>query len=665
MSVFLRRLSLGLLLIAAVSTLLLLSDLGSRREVAAQDRVQAGQKVSIALLQHASQTILDEGREGMIKGLAELGWEQGRNAQIKFFNAEGDGNVSQSIARQMAAGGHDLLLTITTVSMQAVANANRAGKTPHVFGLVSDPYGAGVGISRENHLDHPPHLTGYATMQPVDACLRTARELNPGLQRLGALFNPAEPNSLAQMKVARATCAALGIKLEEGNAESASSAPEAAAALIARGIEALWLPGDVAVLVALDGIVAAARKARIPVFTVTPPSVRKGTLFDLGADYLEIGRQTGRLAGEVLNGRSPATIPVGPLIAENLCLNRQALAGLREGWSFPPALVARAQLVVDEQGRAPTRATAAPSSPPPPSPGRTYTLGFAAYAPDPQLDLCQKGLLDGLRELGFAEGKNVRVVRQHAQGEVVNILPMIRNFDSSEVEVIVPFSTPVLQASFQVRSKPVVFTYVTDPVAAGAGRSYTDHLPHLTGIGSLPPVEDIVTAMMRLLPKVRRIGTVYNSGEANSVKIISLLRESTRRRGIELIELTAANTNEVLQAAQGIVSRQVDAFYLTSDNTAFLAYDGVRKVCQDARLPLIVEDPDAAARGALMGAGPGFYHSGKAAAPLLARVLGGESPAGIPMANVAVNEIRIGREAITRLGLRIDPALVAELEGKR
>ncbi|MFZ9838965.1 MAG: ABC transporter substrate-binding protein [Opitutaceae bacterium] len=666
MPVFFRRLSLGLLLIAATSAVLLLSDLGSRREAAARTRAEAGRQVSIALLQHASQNILDDGREGMVKGLAEMGWEQGRNARIRFFNAEGDANVSQSIARQMAAGGHDLLLTITTVSLQAVANANRASKTPHVFGLVSDPYAAGVGISRENHLDHPPYLTGFATMQPVDASIRTARELNPGLRRLGTLFNPAETNSLAQMKVARATCAALGITLEEGNAENASSAPEAAAAVIARGVDALWLPGDVVVFVALDGIVAAARKARIPVFTVNPPSVRKGTLFDLGADYFEIGRQTGRLAGEVLNGRSPATIPVGPLMAENLCLNRQALAGLRGDWSFPPALVARAQLVLDEEGRETARAAQpAQGPPPPPRPGRTYTLGFAAFAPDPQLDLCQQGLLDGLRDLGFAEGKNLRVERQHAQGEVVNILPMIRNFDSSEVDVIVPFSTPVLQGSFQVRAKPVVFTYVTDPIGAGAGRSFTDHLPHVTGVGSLTPVEDIVAALLRLLPSTRRIGTVYNSGEANSVKIIGLLRESTRRRGIELVELTAGNTNEVLQAAQGIVSRQVDVFYLTSDNTAFLAYDGIRKVCQDARLPLVAEDPDAAARGALMGAGPGFYHSGKAAAPLLARVLGGESPAGIPMTNVAVNEIRIGREAITRLGLRIDPALIAELEGKR
>jgi ABC-type uncharacterized transport system substrate-binding protein len=111
MRVFLRRLSLGLLLIAATSAVLLLSDLGSRREAAARTRAEPGRQVSIALLQHASQTILDDGREGMVKGLSEMGWEQGRNARIKFFNAEGDGNVSQSIARQKAAGGHDLMMT--------------------------------------------------------------------------------------------------------------------------------------------------------------------------------------------------------------------------------------------------------------------------------------------------------------------------------------------------------------------------------------------------------------------------------------------------------------------------------------------------------------------------------------------------------------------------
>src|SRR5687767_1078504 len=186
-----RRLILGFSLIAAASALLLFSDFGSRTKPAvppgpggsdAPTPPPAARHVRIAVLQHASQLVLDQGRAGVFAGLAERGWEQGKNVTLKYYNAEGDMAVAQAIAKEMAGGGYDLLLTISTVSMQAVANANRAGKTPHVFGLVSDPYGAGVGINRENHLDHPPHLAGYATMQPVAQAFKTAREMNPELK---------------------------------------------------------------------------------------------------------------------------------------------------------------------------------------------------------------------------------------------------------------------------------------------------------------------------------------------------------------------------------------------------------------------------------------------------------------------------------------------------
>ncbi|MES2694784.1 MAG: ABC transporter substrate binding protein, partial [Verrucomicrobiota bacterium] len=147
-----------------------------------------------------------------------------------------------------------------------------------------------------------------------------------------------------------------------------------------------------------------------------------------------------------------------------------------------------------------------------------------------------------------------------------------------------------------------------------------------------------------------------------SVKIISLLREAAKREGLELIELTAANSNEVLQAMQALVSRRIDAFYLPSDNTAYLAFDAILKVGDAAKLPIIIDDPDYVDRGALFACGPGYYHSGHAAAPLLARVLLGESPAKIPMANVSVNTTKFNRNVIARLGLTIAPALLDELE---
>lgn len=669
----LRRLALGLGLIAAASALLLVSDLGSRAPAMAARSGKpvtspAARQVRVALLQHASQLVLDQGRGGVLQGLAERGWVKDRNLQLKYYNSEGDMAVAQAIAKEMAGGGYDLLLTISTVSMQAVANANQAGKTPHVFGLVSDPYGAGVGISREHPRDHPPHLAGYGTMQPVALAFRTAREMHPGLQSVGVVWNAAEANSEAQVKVARAACRELGIALLEATVDNSSAVAEAAGALVARGVDALWMGGDVTVMSAVDSVVAAARKGRIPSFTVIPPNVKRGTLFDLGADYGEVGRLTGLLAGDVLNGLSPATVSIDNVMPEVLTLNRQALAGLKAKWTITDAMVARAQLVIDENGVERSKAPPAPApraaaTIPSPAPGRTYKIGFAAFAPEPSLESCQQGVLDGLQELGFTAGGNLHVHRAHAQGEMVNIPQMIQNLDATDVNAIAAFSTPVLQSALTMaKRKPVVFTYVTDPLAAGAGKTYDDHAPHVTGIGSLPPVEETIQIIRRALPAVRTIGTIYNSGEANSVKIISLLREATKRANLALVELTAASSNEVLQAMQALVTRRIDAFYMVSDNTAYLAYDAILKVAEAAKLPVIIDDPDYVDQGAIFACGPGYYHSGKAAAPLLARVLLGESPARIPMANVSVNTTRFNRAALARLGLNLAPELIRELE---
>jgi putative ABC transport system substrate-binding protein len=181
----LRRLLLGIFLIMAAAAVLLLSDLGSRVKTAAMPK--SGRTMRVALLQHASQTILDQGREGMITGLKEQGWEQGRNLELKIYNAEGDNAVSQTIAKEMAGGGYDLLMTISTVSLQAVANANKAGGTPHVFALVSDPSVAGVGVSMTKPLEHPAHLAGFGTMQPILQAYKIAREMNPALKKVGVV----------------------------------------------------------------------------------------------------------------------------------------------------------------------------------------------------------------------------------------------------------------------------------------------------------------------------------------------------------------------------------------------------------------------------------------------------------------------------------------------
>src|SRR4029453_1270712 len=114
----------------------------------------------------------------------------------------------------------------------------------------------------------------------------------------------------------------------------------------------------------------------------------------------------------------------------------------------------------------------------PSGPAMEHTIGLVYFAPEEGADVCMKGLFDGLKEQGIEERVNLEVRRSHAQAEIANIPLLIRNYDGSDVDVIVAMTTPVLTAASAVaRSKPVVFTYVYDPIAAGVGKRPTDHFP--------------------------------------------------------------------------------------------------------------------------------------------------------------------------------------------
>lgn len=689
MLVLLRRLALGLFLIAAASALLLFSDLGSRSKkpaVAAAPGapVAPRAKPRVAVLQHASQFVLDELRAGLLAGMAERGWEKERDYELAYFNAEGDMPVAQTIAQRMASGGYDLLLSISTPSLQAVAGANREGRTPHLFAGVTLPSAAGVGISATDPLDHPAHLAGYGTMQPVARSFEIALQLNPRLKTVGTLYNAAESNAEAQLKVARAACTKLGLTLLETTVENSAGVGEAANALVSRGAEAIWVCGDTTVLGAVDTVVAAARKGRIPMFTVIPPNAKKGGLFDIGANYTEVGHLVGHLAGEVLSGtKKPADIPILNVVPENLVINLRTLADLKDAWSVPPELRAAAALVIDEAGiehKAPAkpfpdplanyasntsaighsslviRHSASAAAPPP------KRIALAYYAPEPSWQDCADAFLDELRLAGYVEGRNLTVTRAHASGEIVNIVPMLQNFAHSDADAVVTFSTPVLQGALTaVKTKPIVLTYCTDPIAAGAGRSAADHDPRVTGIGTSLPIAATAATIRRVFPSLRRLGTLYNAGEINSVMSITALRKAFDDTGIELVELTLATPGEAVQAVQALTARGVDAVYLPDDNTAYQAFETIVGTLTRARLPLIISDPAYVERGALLAVGTGYGPAGRAAARKLVRIFQGESPAGIPIENVTSPAVVFNPAAAATLGLSFDPALVKEL----
>lgn len=345
----LKKMALGLALIAGSAAILLYSDAGSRH-VQARGRNHV---MRVAIVQQISIPALDDGVAGALAALKERGFSDGGRMILTRYNAQGDISTGNAIAKEVTSSNYDLIFSFSTVSLQTIANANRFATPPrkHVFALVSDPYAVGVGVSRQNHMIHPPYMTGVGSLAPVEEAFKLARRMRPSLKRVGLVWDPSEANSVVTTDLARKVCASMGITLVEADAENSTAISDATASLLARGVDAIWISPDLIASHGMPLIISKARIARIPVFTSIPSNSDSGALFELGADYFSIGQVAGNLAADVLEGRDPATIPVDNVVPITLQVDTLALKGLRDKWQIPADVMASANTVIDATGR--------------------------------------------------------------------------------------------------------------------------------------------------------------------------------------------------------------------------------------------------------------------------------------------------------------------------
>jgi ABC-type uncharacterized transport system substrate-binding protein len=331
-----RRLWLGVVLILATSAFLLLSDSGQR----------AGLLPRAAILQFNSLAALDDGVRGLLDSLRDHGYDGQHKVIIDRFNAQDDGATSNAMAKEIASGKYQFAISISTNCLQAMANANREGKAKHLFGIVADPVAAKVGINPNNPSDKPRYMTGIGSLMPMDEILEAAREMNPHVRRFGIPFNPSQANSRRYMELARMAAGRMSVEILEGSVDNASSVGEVTDSLVSRRAEAIVVIGDVTVGLAIDSVVASARKGRIPVIGALPGDVKRGVMYAAGADFYAVGRQMGDLAARLFAGEDPADIPVSFSLPKAYGVNLKVPATLKDRWTLPADLIAKASVVV-------------------------------------------------------------------------------------------------------------------------------------------------------------------------------------------------------------------------------------------------------------------------------------------------------------------------------
>lgn len=667
----LRRLILGLALIAAASAALVLSDRSPGRAAGAAGAAVAVGPRRIAVVQISSIDSMVVGRDGLLEHLAKAGWSRESGSTIDLFNAEGDIGTLNQIAAQVcgASPPYDLLVSLSTPATQAMLRANKRG-LPHVFGLVASPPAIGIPLGPWSEgSTRPRNVAGFGTLQPAELLLSAMRDAAPGVRRLGCVWNPAEANAEASVRLGREVCAKMGIELVEANGANVTEVVSSADVVLSRGIDAFWILADTNVIAAAKPVIERCRKAGVPVVTNFPNMAQFGAAINYGADYRSMGLSAGAIAELVLRGTPPSSIPCDNFVPVTLWL---AEAGLAPGWTLPEALRAHAERIYPREGPLQERTVAKEAAPPavaallakavaaqPAGTGRLPVISVLTYSRTPNFEDAHRGFLDELPKVGLEDGRTCRIVFRDAQLDIGTLNTIVATVAEERPDVVVPFTTPAVQAVVRrIRDRPVVFAMVASGVATGAGTSNSEHLPNVTGaqmLGDWPRMVEVVKAT---LPGLRRAGTVFAPSEANSVYSRGEWERALRGAGIELVAVGADRPTELAEAAEGLATKGVGAILQINDNASITGFTSITKAADRAGIPVFGFAPATVRLGATLAVARDYESNGRDAARLVARVLRGEAPAGIPFQDAAGSQLIVNPDRLSRLGIRLPESMM-------
>ena len=336
---------------------------------------------------------------------------------------------------------------------------------------------------------------------------------------------------------------------------------------------------------------------------------------------------------------------------EVLTVNETLIPELK-AWSIPADVRTQAQVAAT----APAPPASAPRQP---QPGRTYKVALLYFGPHPIFEMAMEGIVSSLQDAGFAEGRNLVLQRVHPNNDMSLLPQVVRQLANQNPDLFLALSTPCLGATIaNTRDVPIVFGVVSAPLQAGAGRTFDDHLPRVTGAVWTCPDPALFKWLKEIVPACRKVGLIYNPAEANSVKEKDQTRPLLAVQGMTLEECGVTSSSEIPQAFQALLAKQVDAIFGMADNTVISAYAALGQSCRREHLPLLADDNSQMGTGALFTCGVSPQGEGRQAGRLAARVLLGENPAAIPFQPSSETQIAVDFSAAANLKIALPVALL-------
>jgi len=291
-------------------------------------------------------------------------------------------------------------------------------------------------------------------------------------------------------------------------------------------------------------------------------------------------------------------------------------------------------------------------------------IGITQIVDHPALNAVFDGIVKVLEDAGFKVGQDVLIDRQNAQGSMQNAVAIAKKFATEKVDIVVAIATPSAQACVQaITDRPVIFSAVTDPVGAGLIKQLGKNTTNVVGVSDMVPVATQLRLIRRIFPNAKKVGVIFNPGEANSVTLNNIAKSAAPSLEMTIVEIPGTSPSEMITALNSI-GPSVDVLYIGTDNTAASSIEAIGNAALRLKKPIVAADIDIARGGGVVGFGFNYFQVGVETGQLLVELLKGAKPTDLESHVVGPDSLvlYINLDIAKQLGVEIPADLVARAD---
>ncbi len=305
-----------------------------------------------------------------------------------------------------------------------------------------------------------------------------------------------------------------------------------------------------------------------------------------------------------------------------------------------------------------TTSPASSGSSAPSSAAVTYKVGICNYVDDASLNQIVDSIKTKLSAIESEKNVKFEISYDNCNADSNVLSQIVANFIADDVDLMVGVATPVAMAMQNATKKnniPVVFSAVSDPVGAKVVSSLEKPGKNITGTSDYLDTASIMNLVFAVNSGVKKVGLLYDIGQDSSTAAIKAAKEYLEKKGIEIVERTGTTVDEVVLAAQALVSDKVDAVFTPTDNTIMKAELSIYEIFAKAGIPHYTGADSFALNGAFLGYGVDYANLGEQTAEMIAEILvDKKDPATMAVRTFDNGTATVNTETCEALGLKFE-----------